>query len=491
MSDGGSAQPVIPVTTGFVSAAPALRVAVVSDGRPTLGGPSLPVYVVTDNRPTQGNVPMPVVLATGAQASNVMAGPAIPVVVVSGSLNTNTPPVNTVLPVVSGSTTIGSLLSTTDGTWTGTPAPTFTYQWKRNGVAIGGATANTYTLVIADNGTTITVTVTATNVAGNASATSAGTAISNLPANTVLPVISGGTAAAVTTTDGTWTNSPSSFTYQWKRNGVNIGGATANTYTIVTADIGTTITVTVTATNAAGSTPATSAGYSPTYTQKVIALGPIGYWPQAESSGTVALDASGNGRNGAYTGVTLGQTGIGDGRTSASYDGATSYANIYTAGLAGAFSGAEGTIALWIRVANAGVWSDATIRRLFTFQADSNNRVQLARSVTNNNLIITYVAGGTATTVSNSGFAADTNWIHMAVTWSKAADQLKLYKNGAQLGTTQTGLGVFVGALNATAVFLGAASNTPTNVWNGFEAHAAVWNTPLSAAQIATLAVVP
>ena len=100
MSDGGSAQPVVPVTTGLVSAAPALRVAVVSDGRPTLGGPSLPVYVVTDNRPTQGNTPVPVVLATGQQAGNVMAGPAIPVVVVSGSLNPA--PVNTVLPSISG-----------------------------------------------------------------------------------------------------------------------------------------------------------------------------------------------------------------------------------------------------------------------------------------------------------------------------------------------------------------------------------------------------
>lgn len=87
MSDGGAAQPVTPVTDRMVSAAPALRVAVVSDGRPTLGGPSQPVYVVTDNRPTQGNVPVPVVLATGVQASNVMAGPAIPVVVVSGSLS--------------------------------------------------------------------------------------------------------------------------------------------------------------------------------------------------------------------------------------------------------------------------------------------------------------------------------------------------------------------------------------------------------------------
>jgi hypothetical protein len=85
-----------------------------------------------------------------------------------------TSPVNTAAPVISGTTTVGSTLSTTDGTWTGTPTPTFTYQWKRGGTAISGATSNNYALVTADAGATITVTVTATNTAGSASATSTG-----------------------------------------------------------------------------------------------------------------------------------------------------------------------------------------------------------------------------------------------------------------------------------------------------------------------------
>ena len=40
-------------------------------------------------------------------------------------------PANTVLPVISGSTVVGNVLTTTSGTWTGFPAPTFTYQWQR------------------------------------------------------------------------------------------------------------------------------------------------------------------------------------------------------------------------------------------------------------------------------------------------------------------------------------------------------------------------
>ena len=76
-------------------------------------------------------------------------------------------PSNTVAPVISGSTTVGSVLTTTDGTWTGTTPITYTYQWKRGGVAIAGATNNTYTTVNADIGENITCEVTATNDYGS------------------------------------------------------------------------------------------------------------------------------------------------------------------------------------------------------------------------------------------------------------------------------------------------------------------------------------
>lgn len=73
-------------------------------------------------------------------------------------------PGNTVAPVISGSTVVGQVLTTSDGTWTGSPAPTFTYQWRRGGVDIAGATAKTYTLVVADEGALMTAVVTATNI---------------------------------------------------------------------------------------------------------------------------------------------------------------------------------------------------------------------------------------------------------------------------------------------------------------------------------------
>jgi surface protein len=84
---------------------------------------------------------------------------------------TATPPVNTVAPVISGSTTVGSVLTTTDGTWSGSPT-SFAYQWYRGLVQIFGQTLSTYTLVSADLSQNITCQVTATNAVGSTTATS-------------------------------------------------------------------------------------------------------------------------------------------------------------------------------------------------------------------------------------------------------------------------------------------------------------------------------
>lgn len=81
-------------------------------------------------------------------------------------------PVNTVAPAVTGTTEVGETLSSTTGTWSGTPTITYAYQWRRDGVNIGGATASTYLLVEADLAALITCRVTATNSVGSAGATS-------------------------------------------------------------------------------------------------------------------------------------------------------------------------------------------------------------------------------------------------------------------------------------------------------------------------------
>lgn len=111
------------------------------------------------------------VTATNSAGSASVTSAATATVAAAGSA-----PANTVLPAITGTAQEGQTLSASTGTWTGTPAPTYGYQWRRAGTAISGAVGATYALVAADVGAAITVAVTASNASGSASAVSAATA---------------------------------------------------------------------------------------------------------------------------------------------------------------------------------------------------------------------------------------------------------------------------------------------------------------------------
>ena len=86
------------------------------------------------------------------------------------------------------------------------------------------------------------------------------------PTSQALPTVSPSNPIVGTSengTTGTWTGSPT-YTYQWKRadTGTPISGATSTSYTPVAGDVGHTLSITVTATNAYGSTSATSSATS-------------------------------------------------------------------------------------------------------------------------------------------------------------------------------------------------------------------------------------
>jgi hypothetical protein len=176
----------------------------------------------------------------------------------SNSLVIGTAPVNTVAPVISGTNTFGSTLTTTDGTFTGTAPITFTYQWQRGGSPIAGQTANTYVIGSSDSLAAITCEVTATNSYGFDSEVSNTITVANFaPVNTVAPTVSPSgtqsTGTLITASVGTWSGTATiTYEYKWTRNGVEISGATASTYTIQLADDGTTIRVEVKGTNAYG-----------------------------------------------------------------------------------------------------------------------------------------------------------------------------------------------------------------------------------------------
>lgn len=102
-----------------------------------------------------------------------------PVSAISDAFTPNpTAPLNTTPPAVTGTTVTGETLTTDDGTWTGDPAPGFTYQWQACNNAncddqvtdIGGATADSFELTNDQIGSWVRAKVTGTNVAGSTDA---------------------------------------------------------------------------------------------------------------------------------------------------------------------------------------------------------------------------------------------------------------------------------------------------------------------------------
>jgi uncharacterized protein YjbI with pentapeptide repeats len=176
--------------------------------------------------------------------------------------NVNDSPTGSV--TITGTTTEGKMLTAVTSSMADADGlGSFSYQWKRGGVNITGATSSTYTLVQADVGKKIKVTVTYTDQGGTTeSVTSAET--TNITNTNNSPT--GSVTITGTTTEGSIlevdTNGISdsdgltgvSFSYQWKRGGVNITGATSSTYTLVQGDVGKKIKVTVTYEDQGGTT---------------------------------------------------------------------------------------------------------------------------------------------------------------------------------------------------------------------------------------------
>lgn len=215
------------------------------------------------------------------------------------------------------------------------------------------------------------------------------------------------------------------------------------------------------------------------YAYKVQGVGkPLAYWPLQEETGLVAYDWSGQSRNAAYSNVAL-KVVVAPGRTFCPlFNAPTSHVNLYTASLAAAFDGQSFSFAVWCRVRNAGVWTDGVQRNICAFQADANNYINIRKPTTNNNLQILYNAGGTL--ISQALTMNLTTFFHVGLTVSKVNDRVITYINGVAQ-TPLTGLGTFAGSPASNSCVLGAATTTPTSVWSGHLAHAAVYDFELPA----------
>jgi len=215
-------------------------------------------------------IPRTIVVVVGAALAALM-------LTTGGLAATPVAPQNTSLPSISGAARDGSTLNASKGGWSNNPT-SYAYEWQRCDSSggsckpIASATGTRYTVTSADVGQTLKVAVTATNAAGSGTAASRQTdtvkATGTAPANTVPPSISGTfkEGSTLTAAPGTWSGSPApTFTYQWQRCDatggacVDLAGASATTDAAITADVGNTLRVKVTATNTHGTSLATTA----------------------------------------------------------------------------------------------------------------------------------------------------------------------------------------------------------------------------------------
>ncbi|MEU6883386.1 PT domain-containing protein [Streptomyces sp. NPDC046712] len=222
-----------------------------------------------------------------------------------GSFTVDAPIRSTAAPALTGTVAVGAQVTAGNGSWSVTP-DSYTYQWKADGVAIAGATAATYTAPASLLGKKLSVAVTA-HKAGHPAVTASSAAVALAkgvaPKATKVPSMSGAirVGTKVTAVVGTWSPAPTSYTYQWKANGVAIAGATGASYTLPSSVLGKKLSVTVTAhrTGHLSGSATTAAytityGYAPTATRTPYVTGTVkvgrtltvnlGSWTQAPTS---------------------------------------------------------------------------------------------------------------------------------------------------------------------------------------------------------------
>ena len=211
-------------------------------------------------------------------------------------------------PTIVGPPEAGQLLAAVPGTWEGGKPLVFTYQWRQcdaagaNCVAITGATGESYRPVSTDVGHALKIVVTAASEAGTAIATSvptaavspAGTSPAARPTNIKPPQILGMTqdGQVLASSVGTWTGAPAKFAYHWRRCNASgtsclaIPHAIGPRRTLTPDDIGSTLSLVVTATGKGGSASAT------TGTTDVVVAAPLP--PLSIGTQTVRRGIAGN-----------------------------------------------------------------------------------------------------------------------------------------------------------------------------------------------------
>lgn len=207
--------------------------------------------------------------------------------------------------------------------------------------------------------------------------------------------------------------------------------------------------------------------------------GPIAEWLLGETSGTNIDETANQGASdGTADNVTLNNDTF-DGIGTPLFVGASLSRIYFPANAVPKFNGALGSIEVYAKVA-AAEWTSGSTRHLLKFGVDASNYVGIDRPGSYV-VEVFYVAGGTVK--GSTRYMGVTDYIHIHMTWDKAANACKVYIGGLLWGTT-TGLGTWAGTLTALYTVIGANLNSGYQAWQGNISRVRLWDRVLSAGEI-------
>lgn len=183
-----------------------------------------------------------------------------------------------------------------------------------------------------------------------------------------------------------------------------------------------------------------------TYDAAVLSQSPIIYFPQRETSGTTASDASGNGYNGTYTSVTLNNTKWVNGDNAPTYNASGNKIDFLKTGFTNSWNGDAGHFSTWVKVTNT-AWTDGVGRNVFAIAAGSES-FQLLKNTTTSQLRLYRAASGTTSSLLFTTRAL--GWFNLQVRW-KTGEFLHLYYDGVLVETDTTDIGAWTNATETLA----------------------------------------
>ena len=173
--------------------------------------------------------------------------------------------------------------------------------------------------------------------------------------------------------------------------------------------------------------------------------------------------------NGTPSNVTLGEDGP-VGTLAGSFNGTSSYVDIYSAGLNTLFDPTAFTAVVFAKMSSSGVWTDGGQRAILSLSADGSNVVKIFKDAGNNELSWRARSGGVTKSYTHAVSTTDWFCAGMTISGPLAVNEVAYYYNGAQVATDGT-LGTWSGNLAGGLCTIGAWDTRQILLHSGLIAH--------------------